>query len=66
MRKTKFLVPGEEVDHALVGRNVKYRDRVWKVAGAQRRANSKKPWLILRDGFDEASAKPRDIVLVFD
>lgn len=66
MRKSKFSVPGREVEHALVGKDVRYRNRVWKVIAAQVRVDNTKPWLILKDGFSETSAKPNDIELVFD
>lgn len=64
--RKKTIIPGSEVDHALVGRDVRYQDRIWKVVAAYQRSSSAKPWLTLKRGMFEATAKPKEIGLVFD
>ena len=54
------------VDHILVGSNVFYQSRVWKVTAAYQENPETSPWLTLRRGLLEATAKPHEVVTAFD
>ena len=56
----------EPFDHSLIGYNVLYLGKVWKVCSAHRASPSVEPWLTLRRGNAEVAAKPHEVEPVFD
>lgn len=55
-----------KVEHVLVGSNVYYQSHIWRVTAAHQDNPETSPWLVLRRGLLEATAKPYEVVTAFD
>ena len=56
----------KKIDHILIGFDVSYLGYVWKVTAAHLKDASEDPWLTMRRGNVEVTAKPKEVVPVFD
>lgn len=55
------------INHTLLDCNVHYLGNVWRVTVAYQGATPDlEPWLVLRRGTTEVTAKPHEVVLAFD
>jgi hypothetical protein len=56
----------EALSHSLIGLNVLYLGKVWRVCCAHRASRDVEPWLTLRRGLTEVAAKPSEVESAFD
>ncbi len=64
MKKSKRR---RRTEHALIGRDVWYHGRVWRVVSAHAGSNQGSPWLTLRRGFGmEVLAKTHEVEEAFN
>jgi hypothetical protein len=66
MKSMPATAKGTKIDHRLIGFDVHYQSKIWRVISAHQNRGQAFPWLTLRRGLIEAVAKSWEVAEVYN